>query len=201
MRRSINFSSIRLGDSVLSLKFVFFESYISYDTIKRYKPYAASNFVVSLNETDITLSSATYSDGQLFYFYDLAEDVIKKYSSTTNTLTTTFFRSLGICRLPEGNLSFTWGCTGLYQWFLGISKHILCVYKKSAYMEGRKSPWDLWELPCIGHVRILLRPFFRDYPHTAARFHIYIYIYNFYTPSPGGNIFTHLALVRIFLHT
>jgi hypothetical protein len=35
------------------------------------------------------LSSATYTDGQLFYFYDLTEDVIKKYSSTTNTLSTT----------------------------------------------------------------------------------------------------------------
>ena len=42
-----------------------------------------------MNEADITLSSATYTDNQLFYFYDLAEDVIKKYSSTTNTLTTT----------------------------------------------------------------------------------------------------------------
>ena len=68
---------------------MFFESYISYDNITRYKPYASSNFVVSLNEADITLSSITYTDGQLFYFYDLAEDVVKKYSSTTNTLTTT----------------------------------------------------------------------------------------------------------------
>ena len=76
-------------DTSPTLKFVFFEKYISYNNIARYKPYAASNFVVSLNEADITLSSATYTDGQLFYFYDLAEDVIKKYSSTTNTLTTT----------------------------------------------------------------------------------------------------------------
>ena len=52
-------------------------SNISYNNIARYKPYAASNFVVSLNESDITLSSATYSNGQLFYFYDLDEDVIK----------------------------------------------------------------------------------------------------------------------------
>ena len=35
------------------------------------------------------MSSLTYTDGQLFYFYDLAEDVVKKYSSTTNTLSTT----------------------------------------------------------------------------------------------------------------
>jgi len=75
-------------DTSPTLKFVFFEKYISYNNIARYKPYAATNFVVSLNEADITLSSATYTDGQLFYFYDLAEDVVKKYSSTTNTLTT-----------------------------------------------------------------------------------------------------------------
>ena len=71
-----------------STKFVFFEKYISYDTIERYRFYAATNFVVSKNETDITLSSTAYTDGQLFYFYDADEDVIKKYSSTTNTLST-----------------------------------------------------------------------------------------------------------------
>ncbi len=76
-------------DTSPTTKFVFFEKYISYNNIARYKPYAATNFVVSLNETDITLSSLTYTDGQLFYFYDLNEDVVKKYSSTTNTLTTT----------------------------------------------------------------------------------------------------------------
>ena len=72
-----------------STKFVFSEKYISYDNIERYKPYAASNFVVAENETDITLNTTLYTDGQLFYFYDSAEDVIKKYSSTNNTLTTT----------------------------------------------------------------------------------------------------------------
>jgi hypothetical protein len=71
-----------------STKFVFFEKYISYDNIERYRPYAASNFVVAENETDINLNTTTYTDEQLFYFYDSAEDVIKKYSSTTNTLTT-----------------------------------------------------------------------------------------------------------------
>ncbi len=71
-----------------STKFVFFEKYTSYDQIQRYRPYAATNFTVSQNEADITLSSTTYTDGQLFYFYDSSEDVIKKYSSTTNTLTT-----------------------------------------------------------------------------------------------------------------
>jgi len=72
-----------------STKFVFFEKYISYDTIERYRPYAATNFVVTENEADINLNTSTYTDGQLFYFYDASEDVIKKYSSTTNTLSTT----------------------------------------------------------------------------------------------------------------
>ena len=75
-------------DTSITTKFVFFEKYISYDNIERYRPYAATNFVVSKNESDITLSSTTYTDNQLFYFYDEAEDVIKKYSSTTNTLST-----------------------------------------------------------------------------------------------------------------
>jgi hypothetical protein len=72
-----------------STKFVFFEKYTSYDNIERFRPYAATNFVVTENETDIDLNTATYTDGQLFYFYAADEDVIKSYSSTTNTLTTT----------------------------------------------------------------------------------------------------------------
>jgi len=72
-----------------STKFVFFEKYTSYDNIERYRPYAATNFVVTENEADINLNTATYTNGQLFYFYDSSEDVIKKYSSTTNTLSTT----------------------------------------------------------------------------------------------------------------
>ena len=71
-----------------STKFVFFEKYISYDNIERYRPYAATNFIVSQNEADINLNTSTYSDNQLFYFYDSAEDVVKKYSSETNTLST-----------------------------------------------------------------------------------------------------------------
>jgi len=70
-------------------KFIFFEKYISYDTVERYKPYAATNFVVVEKEASITLNSSTYTNGQLFYFYDADEDVIKSYSSTTNTLSTT----------------------------------------------------------------------------------------------------------------
>jgi len=76
-------------ETSIASKFVFFEKYISYDTIERYKFYAATNFIVSENETDINVNSTAYTDGQLFYFYDSAEDVIKKYSTTTNTLTTT----------------------------------------------------------------------------------------------------------------
>ena len=72
-----------------STKFVFFEKYTSYDTIERFRPYAATNFVVTEKESSISLDSATYDDEQLFYFYAADEDVIKKYSSTTNTLTTT----------------------------------------------------------------------------------------------------------------
>jgi hypothetical protein len=71
-----------------TLKFVFFEKYISYNNIERYRPYAASNFVVSEKEADINLATTIYDDNQLFYFYDEAENVVKKYSSTTNTLST-----------------------------------------------------------------------------------------------------------------
>jgi hypothetical protein len=76
-------------DTSVSTKFVFFEKYISYDTIERFRPYAASNFVVTQNETDINLNTTTYTNGQLFYFYADTENVVKKYSSNTNTLTTT----------------------------------------------------------------------------------------------------------------
>jgi len=72
-----------------STKFVFSEKYISYDNIERFKPYAASNFVVAENEADINLNTTIYTDGQLFYFYADSENVIKSYSSTTNTLSTT----------------------------------------------------------------------------------------------------------------
>ncbi len=71
-----------------STKFVFFEKYTSYDNIERIRPYAATNFVVAENEADINLTTGNYDDEQLFYFYDSAEDVIKKYDSTTNTLST-----------------------------------------------------------------------------------------------------------------
>jgi hypothetical protein len=72
-----------------STKFVFSEKYISYDNIERFRPYAATNFIVTENEADINLNTTTYTDGQLFYFYANSENVIKSYSSTTNTLSTT----------------------------------------------------------------------------------------------------------------
>ncbi len=72
-----------------STKWVFYEKFISSDNnIERYRPYAASNFIVTQNESSIVLPGS-YTDGQLFYFYDSAENVIKKYSSTTNSLVTT----------------------------------------------------------------------------------------------------------------
>lgn len=74
-------------DTNVSTKFVFFEKYNGYDNIERYKPYAATNFIVAENESDISLPGS-YDDGQLFYFYDAAEDVIKEYDSTAVTLTT-----------------------------------------------------------------------------------------------------------------
>ena len=90
-------------DVLVSTKFVFFEKYTSYDNIERFRPYAATNFVVTENESDITLDSATYSDKQLFYFYASDEDVIKTYDSATNTLSTT---TDYIARRGRSSLSF-----------------------------------------------------------------------------------------------
>ena len=75
-------------DHNIATKFVFFEKYTSYDNIQRYRPYASTNFVVTQNQSDITLPGS-YENGQLFYFYDSAENVIKQYNSSTVTLTTT----------------------------------------------------------------------------------------------------------------
>ena len=86
-----------------TIKFVFFEKYTSYDNIERFRPYASTNFVVTQNESDINLNSTSYTDGQLFYFYADSEDVIKSYSTTTNTLTTT---TDYIARRGRSNISF-----------------------------------------------------------------------------------------------
>jgi hypothetical protein len=74
-------------DTSVSTKFVFFEKYTSYNNIERYRPYSASNFIVTQRESDITLPGS-YTNGQLFYFYDSAENVIKQYNSSTVSLTT-----------------------------------------------------------------------------------------------------------------
>ena len=74
-------------DTSIATKFVFFEKYLSYDNIERYRPYAASNFVVTENENDINLNTTTYTDGQLFYFYADSENVVKKYVESNNSLT------------------------------------------------------------------------------------------------------------------
>ena len=75
-------------DTSVSTKFVFFEKYLSYNNIERYRPYSASNFIVTQRESDITLPGS-YTNGQLFYFYDSGENVIKIYNSTAISLTTT----------------------------------------------------------------------------------------------------------------
>jgi hypothetical protein len=73
-------------DVNITTKFVFFEKYISYDNIERYRPYPATNFIITSLESSITLPGE-YEDGQLFYFY--TADVVKIYDSEAITLTTT----------------------------------------------------------------------------------------------------------------
>jgi len=69
----------------VSTKFVFFEKYIGYNSIERYRPYPASNFIITENEASISLPGS-YTDGQLFYFYGVTEDVIKKFDAASITL-------------------------------------------------------------------------------------------------------------------
>ncbi|SVA95913.1 uncharacterized protein METZ01_LOCUS148767, partial [marine metagenome] len=78
------------------------------------RPYATTNFIITKNESSIVLPG-TYTDGQLFYFYDTAEDVIKKYSSASNSLVTTtdYFARKG-----RGTLYFQ------YQHFAGNNTRI-----------------------------------------------------------------------------
>jgi len=75
-------------DTNVATKFVFYEKYIGYNNIERYRPYSANNFIVTENENDIVLPD-NYADGQLFYFYSASENVIKKYSADSITLKTT----------------------------------------------------------------------------------------------------------------
>jgi len=75
-------------DTNITLKFVFYEKYIGYNNIERFRPYSASNFVVTENESDIVLPG-DYIDGQLFYFYSASENIIKKYNEETVSLEST----------------------------------------------------------------------------------------------------------------
>lgn len=86
----------------VSTKFVFFEKYLGYNDIERYRPYDASNFVVTQNESSIVLPG-TYEDGQLFYFYDVDEDVVKRFNAETITLETT---TDYIARKGRSNIEF-----------------------------------------------------------------------------------------------
>jgi len=90
-------------DTAITTKFVFFEKFLSYNNIERFRPYGASNFLVFEKETDVNLATTTYDDNQLFYFYDQLEDVVKKYSATTNTLTTS---TDYIARRGRSNVNF-----------------------------------------------------------------------------------------------
>ena len=66
------------------------------------------------NESSITLPGS-YTNGQLFYFYDLTEDVIKKYDSTTNSLVIT---TEYLARKGRGSLYFQ------YKHFAGSNTRI-----------------------------------------------------------------------------
>ena len=79
------FNIIVEPDTNVSTKFVFFEKYNSYDNIQRYRPHAATNYVLAATESSITLPS-NYEDGQLFYFYN--DDVVKIYDKASVTLST-----------------------------------------------------------------------------------------------------------------
>ena len=75
-------------DTNPTTKFAFLEKYTSYDNVVRYRPIASTNFEVFKNESEVSLPGS-YTDGQIFYFYDQAENVFKTFSTTTSTLTTT----------------------------------------------------------------------------------------------------------------
>ena len=69
----------------VTTKYVFFQKYVGYNNIIRYKPTDATNFIVADSESSITLPGS-YQNGQLFYFY--LEDVVKMYNADSITLTT-----------------------------------------------------------------------------------------------------------------
>jgi hypothetical protein len=86
----------------VSTKFVFFKKYLGYNDIERYRPYDASNFVVTQNESSIVLPG-THEDGQLFYFYDANEDVVKQFNAESITLENT---TDYIARKGRSNIEF-----------------------------------------------------------------------------------------------
>ena len=67
----------------IASKYVFFEKYIGYNNVERYRPKTATDFIVTSNESNIVLPGS-YTNGQLFYFY--LEDTFKHYDSTTKSL-------------------------------------------------------------------------------------------------------------------
>ena len=106
-------------ESSITTKFVFQEKYISYNNISRFKPCSASKFVVTKNESDITLNSSTYTDGQLFYFYDSAEDVVKKINALVPELD---IRQGDVFNLQEEDQSLDG------YWSLGVIEHYFDGY-------------------------------------------------------------------------
>jgi hypothetical protein len=86
----------------VSTKFVFFEKYLGYNDIERYRPYPSTNFVVAQKESSIALPGS-YADGQLFYFYDVTEDKVKKFNATSITLETS---SNYIARIGRSDIEF-----------------------------------------------------------------------------------------------
>lgn len=96
----------------IASKYVFFEKYISYDNIERYKPTAASSFIVTANESDITLPG-TYTNGQLFYFY--STDTVKQFNSTTISLVA---NTDYIARIGRSSIEFQ------YKHFVGQSTRV-----------------------------------------------------------------------------
>jgi hypothetical protein len=93
-------------------KYVFFEKYISYDNIERYRPKDATSFIVTENESSIILPG-NYADKQLFYFY--SNDSIKHFDSATTSLVT---NTNYIARIGRSSIEFQ------YKHFVGQSTRV-----------------------------------------------------------------------------
>jgi hypothetical protein len=70
-------------------RFVFFEKYVTNDYTEDYRYVSNENnmFITSFATDSLVANLSTYSDGQLFYFYDL--DVVKIFNKVSSTFTTT----------------------------------------------------------------------------------------------------------------